>query len=456
MWKWFLGVFVLLVLLCAGGGFFVFGTPQGRELTQRFRPGSKPTEVRIEPASRGDLVRVVSAPGNIEPKTRVQVGAQVSAKVIALPFREGDEVKVGDVIVRLDADDYVASLESAKAALRADEARLAGLRAELANTRLEFERVSRLYETKDVSKADFDQAQARMLSQEASVRAAEHNVEVGRATVARAEKNLEFTTIRSGIDGTLVKLNVEVGEQVLGTFNNIGTVIAEIADLSTMIMKARVDEANIAPVRVGQPAKIYMNAYPDKVFDGAVDLVGLKRLTERDGTSYFETQILVKLDKGQTIPQGDRIRSGYTANADIQVETSPGVLRVPSQAVVDRRIDELPRAATDNNPNVDRSKVFTRVVYVVGEDGKTRPVPVTIGNSDVIYTTIVSGLNEGERVVTGPFKVLNTLRHDQSVVEEGSLKRGEGGASVKSASDTKTPAAGSAGDGKTKAAPSRG
>ncbi len=457
MWKWFVGIFVVIVLLCGGSGFFLFATPKGKEMLANLQPGSKPTEVRIEPVKRGTLTRLVSAPGNIEPKTKVSISAQVSARITALPFREGDEVKAGDVVVRLDADDYVAALESAQASLKGDEARLEGLRAELTNTRQEFERVARLFETKDVSKADLDASQAKLLTDEAAVHASEHNVDASRANVTRAMKNLEYTTIRSPINGVVTRLNLEVGEQVLGTFNNAGTVIMEIADFSVMLMKARVDEANVAPVKVGQPAKIYLNAYPDRPFDGVVDLVGLKRLTDRDNTSYFETQILVTLDDKARLPKGDRLRSGYTANADIQVETFADVLRVPSQAVVDRRVDELPKSATDGNANVDTNKVFARVVYAVGDDGKTRAVPVSIGNSDVTHTIITAGLKEGERIVTGPFKVLTTLRQDQLVSEE---KAGNKDAPAKSDSkpdpsaEAKTePKPGAASDAKADAKP---
>lgn len=426
MWKWLLGMFVIVALACGGGGYFLFATPQGKEMMKKIRPQERKTEVRIEAVSRGDLVRVVSAPGNIEPKTRVQLGAQVSAKITALPFREGDTVKAGDVVVRLDSDDYVAALASAEAGLKQDLARLDGMRAELANLKVELDRVIALWETKDVSKSDFDAAQTRYIQQQAAVRAAEHSVEMAQASVTRAKKNLDFTTIRSPIDGIITKLNNEVGEQVLGTFNNIGTTIMEIADFSVMLMKARVDEANVAPVRVGQKATIYLNAYPDKKFTGEVDLVGLKRLTERDGTSYFEAQIIVKLGQGEELPKGDRLRSGYTANADIQVETFADVIRVPSQAVVDRRVDELPKAITEGNANIDTHKVFARIVYAVGEDGKTRAIPVSIGTSDVTHTIVVAGLAGGERIVTGPFKVLTNLRHDQTVAEEGASKKGGG------------------------------
>lgn len=416
MWKWFLAFFVVLALMCGGAGFFLFGTEKGRSMTQFMRPGERKTEVRIEPVSRGVLSKVISAPGSIEPKTKLQVSAQVSAKIIALPFRQGDTVRKGDVVCRLDSDDYAAALDSARAQLKGEMARLAGLRADLALATAEWGRVKELFDTKDVSKSELDSMEATRLRAEATVKASEHSIEIAQANITRAQKNLDLCTIESSIDGVIVILNNEVGEQVLGTFNNAGTVIMEIADLSTMLMKARVDESNIAPVRGGQKATININSFPDRKFPGEVELVGLKKLQDRDGTSYFETQILVKQE------QADAIYSGMTANADIEVRTFSDVLRVPSQAVVDRRVDELPKDVVTDNPNVDRSKVFARVVYKL-EDGKARAVPVTIGSSDVTHTVVVSGLSEGDQVITGPFKVLVTLRQDQKVVDETVAKK---------------------------------
>jgi HlyD family secretion protein len=141
-----LGIFVILALMCGGGGFFLTSTDKGKELTKQFKPKEKQTEVRMEPVARGELIRLVSAPGAIEPKTKVQVSAQVSAKIIALPFREGDQVRKGDVVCRLDADDLLAALESTKAGLRGEEARLDGLKAELANAAAERQRARDLYE----------------------------------------------------------------------------------------------------------------------------------------------------------------------------------------------------------------------------------------------------------------------------------------------------------------------
>jgi HlyD family secretion protein len=433
VWKWLLGVFVILVLLCGGGGYFFAGTESGREMVKKFNPDQKQTEVRIDAVNRGDLVRLVSAPGTVEPLTKVQISAQVSAKIIALPFREGDDVKKGDVLVRLDADDYIAALESARASLKGDEARLEGLQAALVEATSERTRMRGLFETKDMAQSDLDSAEANYLRALSAVHAGEHTIDIAKSNIVRAQKNLDFTTITSPINGTITKRNSEVGEQVLGTFNNAGSVIMELADLSVMIMKAKVDESNIAPVKAGQEAVININAYQDRPFQGVVDLVGLKKQTDKDGTGYFETEIRVKIDKPESLPKGDRLRSGYAANADIKVQTHSGVLKVPSQAVVDRRIDELPKAITENSPNIDKAKTFARVVFKM-VDGKATPVPVSIGSSDVTHTIIVAGLTEGERIITGPYKVLTTLKADQKVVEEGTVKK-DGKAPVQAKKD---------------------
>lgn len=416
MWKWILALFVLCAVMCGGGGAFLAFTDAGKGILAQLKPQEQKTEVRIERVQRGNLVKVVSAPGSVEPKTKIQVSAQVSAKIIALPFREGDTVKKGDVVCRLDSDDYVAALESAKASLRGEQARLAGLKADLAFAEAEWGRTKELFDSKDMSKSDLDSATATLERAKANVQGSEHAIEVAQAAIDRAQKSLEYCTIKSTIDGIVTKLNSEAGEQVLGTSFNAGTVIMEIADLDTMLVKARVDEANIGPVKAGQNSIIAINAYPDTKFPGVVELVGLKRDVDKDGTGYFETQILVKQ------PQGSILKSGLTANADIQVQTYENVLKVPSQAVVDRRIDELPKESIDNNPNVDRSKVFARVVYKY-VDGKAKSSPVSIGSSDVTHTVIVSGLNEGDTIITGPFKVLVTLKDDQKVTDEETAKK---------------------------------
>lgn len=415
MLKWILGSLVALAAVVVGGGYFIVTSPNFAEVMKQFNPGAKPTEVRVEPVVRGNLVKVVNAPGTVEAREKRNISARVSSKIIALPFEEGDDVRAGDVVARLDAEDLLADLASAEAGLKGDEARLLSAQADLAEAEADVQRVRGLYETKDVALEVLEASEARYLRAQAAVKMAEHAIEMGRAAVARAKKSVEFTTLTSPIDGTITKLRMKVGEQVLGTFNNEGTVIMEIADLSVMMLRARVDESNIVPVREGQPAKVTVTAYGDRVFTGRVDRVRAQRDESLDGTGYIEAEVLLDL------PAGERVKIGLNGNVDIEVDVLRDVLKIPSQAVMDRRVDDLPKDLVDSSPLIDRNKTYARVVYRI-EGGKARAVPVSVGPSDLTHTVILAGLEEGDEVITGPFKTLLELKHDAAVVKEGEQK----------------------------------
>ncbi len=407
VWKWIVGIVIVLVIIGGGGIVAVIASPLGAKLRgQQVEMG---TEVVLTGAERGDLVRTVSAPGSIEPRTLVQISSQVSAKVLALPFREGEFVKAGDVVVRLDPQDLTALLKSAQASLKSERARLTGAEASLINARLNYERLTALHETGDVTKAELDAAEAQYLQAQSNKLVVEGSIEAAEARIEEAEKDLENTTITSPMDGVVTALNTEVGETVIvGTTNNPGSVIMEIADLTEMLVKAQVDEANIAPVEEGQPVTVYINAYADREFTGTVEKIGLKRQVAADGTGIFEVEILLDTE------DGDRLYSGLTASVDIAVEEFFDVVRVPSQSVVDRRVDELPDDVTDGNEYVDVKKAFARVVYVLS-DGKAVARPVEVGPSDLTHTIILGGLEPEERVVSGPYRVLVSINHDQSI-----------------------------------------
>ena len=212
--------------------------------------------------------------------------------------------------------------------------------------------------------------------------------------------------MRSPIDGTMTLLNAEVGELVVvGTMNNAGTVILTIADLSRMRLDARVPEASIARVAAGQPAEVRINAYPGRVFRGVVDRVALQRSLDRDGTGYFKVEVMLELD-------GERILSGLAANVEIEVSEREGLL-VPSQAIVDVDVEALPEEVAAN-PLVDRRSRSMTAVYVV-RDGKAILTPVSIGPSNLVDTLVLEGVSEGEIVVTGPYKALETLEHGEAV-----------------------------------------
>ncbi|HWP40852.1 MAG TPA: efflux RND transporter periplasmic adaptor subunit [Tepidisphaeraceae bacterium] len=411
------------------------------------KPEADAVAVRVETVQRGRLVEVVASPGEIQPRTKVSISAKVSSRIIELPFKEGESVRQGDVLVRLDSSDLEAILRSAQARYAAQQAniqvaqarveaqrsQLAGLRAALAEANRDLDRQRGLLATKDVSQAVVDAAQRRVDEAQAAYDAAQHSLradeanllvlqhqlEAADAEIARAREDLSYTTITSPIDGVVTVINAKVGELVVtGTMNNPGTVIMEVADLSKMLVQARVDETDVANVQVGQTARCYVQAYPDRVFSGKVVAVALARTVERGGgqmrfddAKTFKVEILL-----ETGPQ-ERIYSGLTADVEIETRTHSDVLKVPSQCVLGRPTDELPQAIRDNNPCVDKTKTTTTVVYRF-IDGKAVVTPVIVGPSDISHTLIRAGLSDGDRIITGPYKVLERLAHDQRVKQE--------------------------------------
>jgi HlyD family secretion protein len=407
--------------------------------------------VRVEPATLGDLTETITAPGTIESKTKVSISARVSARIIDLPFKEGDSVTKGDpnanppippsVLVKLDATDLEAQLKSAqahylgqKAQIRVAQANIASQKSQIDSSRAQLEdaqrdlkRQNELLASKDVSQSVVDTAQAKVDQLRASLEASQHSLEgleqnlqvsqfeleVADAAISQAKDNLSYTTITSPIDGVVTRVNSEVGELVvIGTMNNAGTVIMEVADLSKMLLKARVDESAIAQVKVGQKAVVRVPAYDDKEIQGEVTSVALAETVDAQAGNqrYFKAEILLDT-------KGQRIISGLNADVDIQTATYRDVVMVPTQAVLGRPLDQIP-AGIRNAPEVDSTKTTQTVVYRL-INGKTVITPVTVGASDVTQTVIKSGLKEGDPVITGPFKVLDTLADAQPMHSDG-------------------------------------
>lgn len=407
MWKWVVGIVVLLVVLAGGIGAMVFASGGASGIQAQFKRQEKATEVRIEEVKRGELARSISAPGTVESLTVVKVGARVSSTITALPFPEGADVKEGDVIARLDDVELRARLDAANSRLRVEQAQLEGTKASLRLSEIELGRQRELYSTKDVAKSVLDQAEAEHARLTASVLAAEASIEAARAEIQEREKDLANCIISSPLSGTITKLDMKVGEQVLGTQTNAGTVIMEISDLASMIMNARVDETSIAPVKPGQAVKVFLNAYPNREFAGTVLRVKNSKQLDRDGTSYFATEVRLM------VPEGERMeKTGLTANCEIEVEKFEDVVKVPSQSVLDRRVEDLPKSVVDSSPEIDKTKTFARVVYLM-VDGKSVARPVTVGASDLTHTVVTGGLSSGDKIIVGPYKVLTTLKHDQ-------------------------------------------
>lgn len=404
------------------------------------------TKVRLEKPSRGELVEVVSAPGETQPVARVSISARVSARIIELPCKEGQCVTKGDgqsaasVLVRLDDKDLQSNLRSAQARrdaqaaqlqvakmrLATQESAMVGTRALLDDARRTLERDQELARSHTIAQSELDQAQCSVDKLQADLEAAENSLKADRmalevlqhqlasaeAEVARCKDDLANTMIVSPIDGTVTRLAAEVGElAVMGTMNNPGTEILRVADLSRMLLVAQIDEADIGAVEPGQNAKIRIQAYGEKVFSGKVQSVALiNSISGINRSKCYETKILIDT-------QGQQIFSGLTAEVEIQTKRHDNVLRLPSQAVLGRRVDDLPWQIRDKNPTIDQAKSITPVVYRC-VNGKAVVTPVKIGAANATQTIILEGLNDDDVVVVGPYKVLEQLRHEQKLEDE--------------------------------------
>jgi HlyD family secretion protein len=406
------------------------------------RGAPEATAVKVEAAAKGDLMETVAAPGENQPKKKVQISAKVAAPIVKLPFKEGDPVKKDDLLVELDNKDLMAvrrqvvaqkdaqeqQIVVARQRIEGQQASIRATRAMLADLQRDFDRNKSLVSTHDVSQSVLDTAQSKLEEQREQIDSAEKNLiaettnlkvmdaqlDAAKAQVDKADQEISYTRIMSPIDGMMTVLKAEEGEMVMtGTMNNAGTMILEVADMNTMLMVARLDESQIDPVKVGQHAVVRVQAFRDVVFDGEVESVGESRTTDTvDQTKFFQIKVRLLDLKGR------RVRSGLSADVEIQTQKHEGQIRVPSQAVMSRPVDQLPEALK-NSPEIEKGKSFATVVFRC-IDNKAVLTPVTVGPSDDTHTIIKSGLKANEPVIVGPYKILETLTNDQAVKLEGS------------------------------------
>ncbi|MGA2916749.1 MAG: efflux RND transporter periplasmic adaptor subunit [Sedimentisphaerales bacterium] len=439
--KWIIYIIVGVLVLAASGW-----------LVNKNRKGKDKAEtVRIEDVNRGELTERVSAPGEIEPKTTVQISAKVSARIIEMPYDEGNTVTCGDtnanppkpasLLLRLDSKDLesqlrleeagrnaqAAQIEVEKAKVESCRATMVGLEATLKQAENDLGRKKELVESGAVSKADFEQIKykvdslaAEKESDKCNLDAAErnmvvmkHNLDAAEARIEEAREVLSYTKITSPINGVITRVNAKVGEMVMtGTMNNPGTVIMEVSDLSKMLVVAQVDEADIGELEVGQEATASIQAFPNIKFRGVVSEIALKYRFSDNKTRYYRTEILLNND-----PNLLKLYTGLTADVDIETRKHSNVIKVPSQAVVAREVDSLPLEIREKSSELDKDKKFAPVVFRY-IDGKAVITPVKIGQGDLTHTIILSGLKEGDKVVIGPYKILDSLKHDQKLRDE--------------------------------------
>ena len=363
----------LLVVVATAGGYAWW----------RSQPGAAPAERwRFEAVDRGDVVQVVSANGTVNPVTSVNVGTQVSGSIVRLHADFNSEVKEGQLLAELDPALFNAALAQSEANLNAAQA---GLR--LAQTKEA--RTRSLVGKGFISQAELDTAVKEL-------EAAQAQVELVRAQVARDRTNLRYTIIRSPISGVVVARNVELGQTVAASFNT-PTLFQIARDLSRMQIETSIAEADIGGIREGLPARFRVDAFPGQFFRGEVRQVRLNPTIQSNVVSYT---VIVSADN----PEG-RLKPGMTAFVQVTANRRDGVLRVPNAALRFRPPAEAGPAGANaaakggGGAGAGRRDAGQRVYKLV--DGKLAAVPIQVGVSDTSWTEVTGGdVKEGDRLVT--------------------------------------------------------
>lgn len=405
-------VVVLLIVLVVGKKKGWFG-------------GAKSEEVAIEKVEKRNIIETVSASGKIQPEIEVKISPDVSGEIIGLYVKEGDKVKKGQLMVKIRPDVYESYRDRATAALNNSKANLSNAEARFIQSEQAYKRNTKLHNDKVISDADFEQIKSNYMVSKAEVEAARFNVKSAEASVKEAQDNLVKTTIFAPVDGTVSKLNVELGERVVGTTQMTGTEMLRIANLNSMEVNVDVNENDINRLSLGDTATIEVDAFIDKKFKGVVTEIANSASvvgSSADQVTNFTVKIRVLPESYADLSSKDRslpspFRPGLSATVDIQTEKVMDILTIPIQAVTTREdttsINESPimkaaakkddkKETTTDKKKTEKSTDLFEYVFVV-EAGKVKMQLVKTGIQDDQYIQILSGLKEGQEVVVAPY-----------------------------------------------------
>lgn len=395
--------------------------------------------VQTGTVARHDLVQVVTASGEVRPRRYVNVGANVSGRIVELDVQEGDRVKKGQVLARIESERYAAAVRQAEAAVQAARADLDRSDADLQAARLAFERAQRMKKQRLISEQDYDQAEADYKMKTANLDAARRRVAQIQAQLDSARDDLDKTTVYSPMDGVVTSLPKEQGEMVIGAMSFNPTVLMTVADLSIMECEVMVDETDIRNLKVGQEAKIDVDALEGVDIKGEVTEIGASAIVRGSDTTQAQTTLGANTgnqpkDFKVTIVLKDppaSLRPGLNASAEITTARRKDVLAVPVQAVVVREVGkdgkvidaglDTSASASDGNtvtiaPRREKGEEKEGVFLV--RDGQAVFTPVDTGIMGDTDIEILKGLEGGEEIVTGSYRTLRTLKNDARIKVE--------------------------------------
>ncbi len=370
-------------------------------------------EVRTEAIAERDLVELVTASGNVRARRTVEMSSDVSARVSQLLVREGDEVRVGQTLLRLEPDQYQAALSRAEAQLAQARSQESQQRANLIQAERNLDRLLslRARDSLLVSPQQLDDARTNVDVAEASLESASHGVSQAEAAVAEAADRLSKTVFTAPMAGRVTRLNVEEGETVIiGTMNNPGSLVLTISDLSVMEAVVRVDETDVPRIALGDSASVRIDAFPGRTFTGRVTEIGNSAITPpaqqtAGQQAAIDFEVVLTLDDTDAL-----LRPDLSATAEIVVARRENVLAVPIIALTVRGSGTEESDASAGRPVEDDVEgVF------LASGGRVRFTPVEVGITGREHFEVLSGVTAGDTVVAGPYQAIRNLQDDDQI-----------------------------------------
>ena len=411
-------------------------------------------KVTAEKAQKRTITETVTASGKIYPEVEVKISPDISGEITELNVEEGDSVKKGQVLARIYADIYssqrdeaAARVAQSQATVANSQASLQALKAQLNQDKISYDRNKELYDQKVISKAELEQFETKYATSQAQYNAAVQNIrslqagtQSSRTSLEAANKNLGRTTLVAPMNGVISSLSVKKGERVAGNSFNVGTEMMRVANMSSMEVRVDVGENDIVKVSIGDSADVEVEAYNKRKFSGIVTQIAASTktgtLTSTNDVTNYEVHIRLDPASYQDLtdpakPKKFPFRPGMNASADIKTKRKEGVISVPIASVAARvkgtdtniedKKKEQQKKADDNNNDDDNQKAVSgdeleEVVFVVNADNKIQKKVVKTGIQDINYIEVISGLNEGEQIVTGPYNAISkTLKTGDKV-----------------------------------------
>jgi HlyD family secretion protein len=417
----------IAILIVIGGAVVAMAMAKKRE---------KPIPVTTDKAFRKTITQLVTATGKIQPEIEVKISPEVSGEIIEMPVKEGQIVRKGQLLLRIKPDTYRAQVEEQQAALSSARATSLQQKAQLAKAEADYQRAKSLFGSKLIPESDRKTAQTNYEIAQSAVNASLFDVQRAEGALRTIDQALSKTTIVAPTDGSISSLTSRLGERVVGTSQFAGTEVMRIADLSNMEARVNVNENDIVNVKIGDVARISVDAYPDRKIAGIVREIASTATTNNAGTQEQVTNFEVKI---RVSDRSVQLRPGMSTTADIETDTVKDVIAVPIQSVTVRSTDsklspeerEKQSAQSvskddDNKADVtnqtlekqkerEQREKLERVVFVKSGDS-VRMQKVETGIADTNFIEIKSGIKAGEEVVSGSYTAISRKLKDGAKV----------------------------------------